>query len=58
MRVLAGIMFVVIVGLLILFYGAHKDDAILKAECERAGGVFIEAREPVHVCVGRVGAGK
>lgn len=34
-----------------LFQWAHDDDARLKAECEARGGVFVEARSPMHVCV-------
>jgi len=47
------IIFLTFIGFLII--GAsiyvHKDDMRLKAECEAAGGLFIQAREPMTACV-------
>ena len=34
-----------------LLWNPHKDDDRLRAECKARGGVFIEARDPLHVCV-------
>lgn len=34
-----------------LVYFAHRNDALLKAACEAKGGVFVHARDPMHICV-------
>ena len=34
-----------------LFASTHKHDAYFKTECEKAGGVFLEARNPMSICI-------
>lgn len=48
-----GCLFVMAIIAFIVFLAhfPHRHDKELKARCEAAGGVFIEAREPLHVCV-------
>jgi len=46
---LLGFVACIAIGYILL--NPHKDDARLKAECESRGGVFVEARDPLHVCV-------
>lgn len=50
-----AILFVIVLMIFLLWipYQVHKDDAKLRAACEAAGGVFVEAREPIHICVKR-----
>lgn len=32
----------------------HKNDEALRAKCEAAGGTFVHANEPRHLCVTEV----
>ena len=44
----------ILAGLGLLFFGiwyANKDEPQLRAECEKRGGVLIQARSPLYVCV-------
>lgn len=44
---------IALTGAAVLFLGwyVHKDDAQEEAECHARGGIFLEARSPVHACV-------
>lgn len=44
-----GLGFIIFIGY--IFNNVHKDDAKLRSECEARGGVFVEARQPIHICV-------
>ena len=46
-----GILLIVIVVITFGFLYAHKDDSRLKIECEAAGGLFVQTREPLNICV-------
>jgi hypothetical protein len=41
----------IIITLISLFDYSHKYDTILKVECEQKGGTFVQARDPLYVCV-------
>ncbi len=45
------LIFVAVAAAGLIVASAHKDDDQLRAECEARGGTFVEAREPLHLCV-------
>lgn len=47
--IVVGLALVALIVTLVI-YTVHKDDAVLRADCEARGGVFFHARDPIHVC--------
>lgn len=56
MRLTSDTLFLSFVALVLLavtavMVGAHWNDDELRSKCEAAGGTFVHAKDPLHLCV-------